>query len=101
MAELCDFYAKRDAGQSTLLKQNKEGCTEYPCNGYSVTETLATYQGTCGNSGTRTGGAQSRHFQHNVMYSTLAFSTSLHLQVNAIRNQRFSVRRGKTSRDAF
>ena len=52
----------QDTTQSTLLKQNKEGCGTYPCNGYSVAETLQGYPGTCGNSGTRTGGAQSRHF---------------------------------------
>merc|ERR1719335_1909975 len=52
------FYAKHDTEKKTLLKQNKEGCTNYPCNGYSVAETLQAYPGTCGNSGTRTGGAQ-------------------------------------------
>jgi hypothetical protein len=52
------FYAKQDAAHSTPLKHNREGCAKYPCNGYAVAETLDGYPGTCGSTGTRTGGAK-------------------------------------------
>merc|ERR1719181_1910901 len=52
------FYAKGDKSK-TLLKMNKEGCrrqrTSDLCNGYAVDES-PDYPGTCGGSGTRTGG---------------------------------------------